>query len=310
MKRNMKNQNLRLVTVFVVVLIGSAFFVYLLLRGTTQPAPSQPGPAVSTEAPTARPAEGATGPQQRTPSKSETFIDKLFESENSTPTYVGESLGETVGRITLRLLLAAALGAVLAFRPKKETIVLRRNPYVAQTQILLAIVAAALMMIVGDNAARAFGIFAAVSLVRFRTNIRDPKEISVLLSCLGLGLAAGVGRPELAVVLCFFVLLVLWILENFEGRLVFRSMELKIVTKDMVTSQHNVKAVLNRHQFESELRTLSRQNGDETGEIVVSVDISPDVTTDELSEEILSGDAQNVTSIEWEQKKSFANLYQ
>ncbi|MGH9971697.1 MAG: hypothetical protein ACREBG_28420 [Pyrinomonadaceae bacterium] len=39
---------------------------------------------------------------------------------------------------------------------------------------------------------RAFGIFAAVSLVRFRTNIRDPKEITVLLISLAIGLGTGV----------------------------------------------------------------------------------------------------------------------
>jgi uncharacterized membrane protein YhiD involved in acid resistance len=219
-------------------------------------------------------------------------------------------LGATLLRITLRLLLAAALGAILAFRPRKETFALRRNPYVAQTQILLAIVASALMMIVGDNVARAFGIFAAVSLVRFRTNIRDPKEISVLLTCLGLGLATGVGRPELAIILSFFVLLVLWILEKYEGRLGFRSMDLKILTKNMATTQHAVQSVLGGRQFESELRALSRKDDEDTGTIMMSVDIGPDVTTDQLSQEILSEDTENITSIEWEQKKSFSNLYQ
>ena len=86
------------------------------------------------------------------------------------------------------------------FVPGAEYLALKRNPFVAQTQILLAIVAAALMIIVGDNAARAFGIFGAVSLVRFRTNIRDPKEITVLLISLALGLAAGVGRWDLALI--------------------------------------------------------------------------------------------------------------
>ena len=62
-----------------------------------------------------------------------------------------------MGRLTLRLLLAALLGAALAFRPRKKILALKRNPYVSQTQILLAIVAAALMIIVGDNAARAPG---------------------------------------------------------------------------------------------------------------------------------------------------------
>ena len=126
------------------------------------------------------------------------------------PNAVGDTLAPDNGtNLTLRFLLAALLGAALAFRPRKRILALKRNPYVSQTQILLAIVAAALMIIVGDNAARAFGIFAAVSLVRFRTNIRDPKEITVLLISLALGLASGFGRWDLALVLALFSLIVL-----------------------------------------------------------------------------------------------------
>lgn len=312
----MKNQTLRLVVVFVVVLIGSALLVYLLLRGTNQPPqtravveqPSEPErPASSAE-----PAPAASGSEARQPARDEgeSLIARLFESKTAEETYTTEGLGPAVLSITLRLVLAAVLGAALAFRPRKQSFVLRRNPYVAQTQILLAIVAAALMMIVGDNAARAFGIFAAVSLVRFRTNIRDPKEISVLLISMALGLASGVGRPELAVVLCVFSLIILRILENFEGKQAIRSMQLKILTKDLATTQRSLRAVLAKHQFESEIRALSRDGDDGIGTLATSVDISPEVTTDELSEEILTGDSENITSIEWEQEKSLSYLYQ
>src|SRR4030095_9197344 len=109
------------------------------------------------------------------------------------------SRSEAAGEIIIRLMFAVLLSGVLAFRPRKDVPLFRRSLFVSQTQILLAVVAAALMMVVGDSAARAFAIFAAASLVRFRTNIRDPKEITVLLISLALGLAAGVGRWELAI---------------------------------------------------------------------------------------------------------------
>ncbi len=146
--------------------------------------------------------------------------------------------------LTLRLILAALLGAMLAFRPRRR--VIKRNPYVAQTQILLAVVASALMIIVGDNAARAFGIFAAVSLVRFRTNIRDPKEITVLLVSLAIGLATGVGRWDLAVVLTLFTLILLWVLEKREPEQVFRSMNLKVSTRDVESTRVALKEVLEK----------------------------------------------------------------
>src|SRR6185436_2993683 len=49
-------------------------------------------------------------------------------------------------RVALRFSLAACLAALLAFRPRRGVSVSRRNPYVSQTQILMAVVAAAMMM--------------------------------------------------------------------------------------------------------------------------------------------------------------------
>jgi len=167
------------------------------------------------------------------------------------------------------------------------------------------------MIIVGDNAARAFGIFAAVSLVRFRTNIRDPKEITVLLISMALGLASGVGRWDLALVLTFFSLIVLWILEWREPDQVFRSMELKVTTANVVSTQRALRQVFKQHGFDKELRAIDREaTEDSPGSIVYAVDVSPMISTDEISADILAIDGPNVRGIEWDQKKSYSYLYQ
>jgi uncharacterized membrane protein YhiD involved in acid resistance len=180
---------------------------------------------------------------------------------------------------------------------------------VTQTQILLAVVASALMMIVGDSAARAFGIFAAASLVRFRTNIRDPKEITILLVCLAIGLGTGVGRWDLAVVLTVVTLPLLWFLERNETARVLRAMELKLETKDIDGTYEALRAVFKNHNFNTEVRTLKRE--DETvpvGCLVYAVNMNLNVTTDQLSEEILTSD-QNITSIEWQQQKRGSYIF-
>jgi uncharacterized membrane protein YhiD involved in acid resistance len=302
-----KREILTLIIVFFLVLGISALAVYLIAGRTIQneTARQTPSSAVNETTPERRPAPAAAP-------ANETFLDRLFGVPQSEAHVVrGESWAEVMARITLRLLLAALLGAALAFRPRKRLPILKRNPFVGQTQILLAIVAAALMIIVGDNAARAFGIFAAVSVVRFRTNIRDPKEITVLLISLAVGLAAGFGRWDLAIVLTVFALLVLWILEYREAGQVSRSMDLKVTTRNVATTQAVLRELLKRYGFISELRGIERENTDEPmGSLVYLVDLSPIVTTDELSEEILALDSANVSSIEWEQKKSFSYMYQ
>jgi uncharacterized membrane protein YhiD involved in acid resistance len=295
-----------LVVVFAGVVLLSALTVYLIggaRRGT--PETTRPDAVLAT------PDGRTTPPVAQSPAESESVIDQLFGTQQGGAHLMGATWAETMGRITLRFLLAAMLGAALAFRPRKRILALKRNPYVSQTQILLAIVAAALMIIVGDNAARAFGIFAAVSLVRFRTNIRDPKEITVLLISLALGLASGVGRWDLAVVLALFSLLVLWLLEWREPELVFRSMELKVTTRNVVSTQRALRDVFKTHGFDKELRAVDREATEESpGSIVYSVDVSPTISTDEISADILAIDGQNVQGIEWDQKKSYSYLYQ
>jgi len=213
-------------------------------------------------------------------------------------------------RIALRFSLAAFLAALLAFRPRRGVSVARRNPFVAQTQILMAVVAGAMMMVVGDSAARAFGIFAAASLVRFRTNIRDPKETTVLLVCLGVGLAAGVGRWDMAVILTLFVLLTLAVLESFERFQVFRSMELSVQTRKVDTADKTLRGLFERHGFDYELRQLDREDADEPmGKIVYLVNLDNVISTSKLSQEILDSDRDNIDSVEWDQKESKTYIY-
>ena len=304
---NRRKEILTLAIVFAGVLLISAFAVYVIGGKGTAPTTTT-GQVEQPPAPGRQPLERPSPTAEPT---SGTFVDELFGNRNGDVLVTGERWAASIGRISLRLLLAALLGAALAYRPRKRILALKRNPYVSQTQILLAIVAAALMIIVGDNAARAFGIFAAVSLVRFRTNIRDPKEITVLLISLALGLAAGVGRWDLALILAIFALIVLWLLEWREPQMVSRSMELKVATRNVVATQQALRAILKKHDFDKELRAIDRDVTEESpGSLVYSIDVSPMVSTDELSEELLRLDGNNVEAIEWDQKKSYSYLYQ
>jgi uncharacterized membrane protein YhiD involved in acid resistance len=295
-----KKEAITLIAVFTGVLFISALLVYFVGSRQTPTPPNQPVATTPDGRPTPVPSPTNL-----------TFIDEVFGRHTGEVYVVGEQWAEAMARIAVRLVLAALMATALAFRPRKRILALKRNPYVSQTQILLAIVAAALMIIVGDNAARAFGIFAAVSLVRFRTNIRDPKEITVLLISLAIGLASGVGRWDLAVVLTIFSLIVLWILEWREPTQVFRSMELKVTTKNVASTQQTLRQVFKKHGFDKELRAIERESSPDTsGSIVYSVDVSPTVSTDEISADIVALEGGNVDGIEWDQKKSYSYLYQ
>jgi hypothetical protein len=311
----MNKQLVRLLVIFFAVLLGSGLLVYVLLeRRTETPVRSIPERATT-------PAEQANNNSSNNSSPAQTSADGRNEANRSVlsevfgidaPTHATteEERGIVAVRVLLRFLIAAFLAMLLAFRWRRGISINRRNPYVAQTQILLAVVAAAMMIIVGDSAARAFGIFAAASLVRFRTNIRDPKETTVLLLCLGVGLACGVGRLDMAVILTIFVLAVLWILEHFESAQIFRSMEVRIETRNLDRTRQVLKNLFEKHGFSFEVRQLERGGEEgEHGKIVYELSLGYADTTDQLSEEIFSEDSDNIAALEWEQKKSSTYIY-
>lgn len=259
------------------------------------------------------PTPASVGTPSATPPASENegfFLFEVFGADTAAPAVEMTWVERTV-QIVSRLLLAVLLAAILAFRPRKNVPLFQRSLFVSQTQILLAVVAAALMMIVGDNAARAFAIFAAVSLVRFRTNIRDPKEITVLLISLALGLAAGVGRWELGISLCLFALALLWLLEYNESANVFRSMELTIKTRDTDRTQEVLKKIFRRKRLDAEVRELDPPDEkNPIGQIVYYLNLRLNLTTDALSDRILAADPNNIEKIQWSKTKSASDIYQ
>jgi uncharacterized membrane protein YhiD involved in acid resistance len=240
------------------------------------------------------------------------FINAANDVVSSNTEFETLSRSQAGLQIILRLLFAVILSGILAFRPRQDVPLFRRSLFVSQTQILLAVVAAALMMVVGDSAARAFAIFAAASLVRFRTNIRDPKEITVLLISLALGLAAGVGRWELGIALCLFALALLWLLEFNEQQNIFRSMELTIKTRDTDRTQQIIQKIFKRRKLDAEVRELDppdpEKDGD-VGSIVYYLNLPLSMRTDTMSDRILRADA-NVEKIQWSKTKSAGDIYQ
>lgn len=308
----MNRLTLGLLATFAAILLGSGLLAYVLRDRSasdgTNAAAARSNIAVGSPAAAATP---QTGTENQSKRGSNPLLWELFGPDSSGLSPSSYSSWETTAaRIALRFSLAAFLAALLAFRPRRGVSFSRRNPYVAQTQILMAVVAGAMMMVVGDSAARAFGIFAAASLVRFRTNIRDPKEITVLLICLGIGLAAGVGRWDMAVILTLFVLLSLAILEYFEQSQVIRSMEVCVETRNVDQTNEVLKKVFAQHKFDTELRGLNRQDEhDPIGKIVYLVNMNTIITTSRLSEEILLADRENIDSVEWDQKESSTYIY-
>jgi hypothetical protein len=191
--------------------------------------------------------------------------------------------------------LATALGAALAFRPRRSGTP-PRVPAVIQTQILLALVGSVVMLVVGQSLARAFGIVGVASLVRYRAKVDDPKDAGVMLAALAVGLATGVGLYLLAAFSTLFMLGLLWWVESLEPRAVNR-FHLTVKCKDPASLKTGVERLLRRNRAEFELRSVSAEA------ICYEVLLPLDRRTDQVSQALLALDRGEETAVEWEEKK-------
>ena len=208
---------------------------------------------------------------------------------------VMDNLQEELFAAVVRLPIAAGLGAILALRPRRRGTPVRQ-PAVVQTQIILAVVGALIMLVIGASLARAFGIVGAANLIRYRSKIDDPKDAVVMLCALAVGLAAGVGLYGLATFGTAFLTLALWIIENFQPQM--RAFELSVkLGERTVALRPRIEAVLRRFKVDYELRGQSEE------EVSYVVTVPLELQTDRVSNALTALVASDKGAVEWKESK-------
>ena len=101
--------------------------------------------------------------------------------------------------VLIRLVIAMLLGGVVTLvyrftRPADEI-----APSFTVTLVLLSILIAMVTQVIGDNVARAFSLVGALSIVRFRTVVRDTQDTAYVIFAVAVGMSAGAGQPVFAI---------------------------------------------------------------------------------------------------------------
>jgi uncharacterized membrane protein YhiD involved in acid resistance len=102
------------------------------------------------------------------------------------------------------VLLSFLLSTLIALTYEKTFRGLSYSRNFVQALVLSAIVAATVMHAIGDSLARGLGMLGALAIIRFRINIRDPRDIIFMFASLAAGIASGVCGYAIAVVGTFF----------------------------------------------------------------------------------------------------------
>ncbi len=82
------------------------------------------------------------------------------------------------------------------------------------TILLTTMVTAMVMMVIGTNLALSLGMVGALSIVRFRSAIKDPRDIGFIFWGISAGLSAGTGAYVIAVIGSVIIAMILFVLQR------------------------------------------------------------------------------------------------
>jgi len=110
----------------------------------------------------------------------------------------GQALNLDPVQIFQALMLAMICGAVVSVVYRVS--IADRIPSAAMmvSLVLLAVIGAMVMMVIGNNIARAFSLVGALAIIRFRTRLASPLDITFVFFSLAAGIAAGVFAFQVA----------------------------------------------------------------------------------------------------------------
>jgi uncharacterized membrane protein YhiD involved in acid resistance len=102
--------------------------------------------------------------------------------------------------VIFSLMTSFILSVLIAFVYEKTFQGLSYSRNFVQALIMCSIVANIAMQAIGDNLARGLGLVGALTIIRFRTNLKDTRDMIFIFASLTIGLASGVNSYLIAVI--------------------------------------------------------------------------------------------------------------
>lgn len=194
--------------------------------------------------------------------------------------------------IILNLILSFILGIVVSVVYKKTHKGLSYSQSFMVTNIFVCVIVCMVIMIIGNSLARAFALVGALSIIRFRTVVKDTKDTAYIFWSLAAGMACGTGSYFLALAGTVIISGIAFILffTNFgsiiksEFILQFRT----IANNDNITSEYN--KIISEYAKSSTLLHSEASGDGKTLKISLDIVMKEDKKQDELISKISNVD--------------------
>ncbi len=209
-------------------------------------------------------------------------MNELF---NTILTNVSEEI--TVISALETMLAALIFGGAVSFTYKKTQDAAAYQRSLAVTLFMLPVILAVIILFVGSNVARAFSLAGTLSIIRFRSNPGDAKDIGFIFFDIAAGLACGVGLYGYGALFVLILCAVLFVIEKikvFEPKSVRRS--LKIMIPEDLNYSGAFDDILSRYTTGYSLSEIKTTDLGSLFQLVYSVSLADGANEQELLNEL------------------------
>ena len=158
----------------------------------------------------------------------------------------------------LALALAFGIGLFIFFVYKKTYSGVMYSAGFGVSLVAMTMITTVVILAVTSNVVLSLGMVGALSIVRFRTAIKEPMDICFLFWAIGAGIVLAAGMIPLAVIGSAAIGIVLLILANKKSHL---RPYIVVIRCDGHDSEANAKAMLEKHVHKCTVKSKTAQKG-------------------------------------------------
>ena len=116
----------------------------------------------------------------------------------------------------LLVLLVAFLVSLIIYLTYKNTYTgVLYNPRFNVSLIMITMITTMVMVVIGSNISVSLGMVGALSIIRFRTAVKDPRDTAFIFWCVVSGLACGTQNYTIVIVGSVFICLILFLFKKY-----------------------------------------------------------------------------------------------
>lgn len=161
------------------------------------------------------------------------------------------------------------------------------TPSFAVTLVMLPIIIAIIILLIGDNVARAFSLAGAFTIIRFRSAPADPKDITYIFFTLAVGLALGLGYIGYSVLFTLILALVIVFMESFKYACPKNEhMILKVTVPEDLNYQDLITDILEEYTADYKLKKVRTADFGALFETVYYIELKKDCNQKEMIDKI------------------------